>query len=205
MGTATSSLLLSGLLAGLAVPAALAAPAAPAGSAAPSAKSAPRERVILTERTSASSATRALAAARAAAAAADAPASEGPLRLLRPADGIVTSGFGWRGSRPHHGIDYGMLRSLAIRSASAGEIIGAGYLTSYEGYGMVVVVDLGDGHTLIYSHLTRVAVATGDTVEPGDPIGTAGCTGVCYGTHLHFELRRNGKPIDPTPYIVAAR
>jgi murein DD-endopeptidase MepM/ murein hydrolase activator NlpD len=145
--------------------------------------------VILTERTSASSATRALAAARAAAAAADAPASEGPLRLLRP----------------HHGIDYGMLRSLAIRSASAGEIIGAGYLTSYEGYGMVVVVDLGDGHTLIYSHLTRVAVATGDTVEPGDPIGTAGCTGVCYGTHLHFELRRNGKPIDPTPYIVAAR
>lgn len=191
MGIATSAVILSGLLAGLAVPAALAAPTAPKE----------RKRLIFSDRSSTGNGLRATAAANPAAA----DPADAPLRLLRPADGVVTSGFGWRGSRPHHGIDYGMLRSLAIRSASAGEVTGVGYLSTYEGYGLVVVVELGDGHTLLYSHLSRAAVEVGDTVAPGDPIGTAGCTGVCYGTHLHFELRRNGRPIDPAPYIVAPR
>lgn len=94
-----------------------------------------------------------------------------------------------------------MLRSLAVRAAAAGEVVAAGYLSGFEGYGILVTVDIGDNSTLLYAHLSRVAVRVGDTLEQGDPIGTAGCTGNCTGTHLHFEMRRGGRSIDPSPFL----
>ena len=118
-----------------------------------------------------------------------------------PADGTVTSPYGQRGRGFHPGIDIGMLRSLAVRAAAAGDVTGVGYLNGYEGYGLLVVVDIGNGYQLLYGHLSRSAVRAGQQLEQGDPIGTAGCTGSCTGTHLHFELRRNGRWVDPTPFL----
>lgn len=123
------------------------------------------------------------------------------VKFIWPADGTVSSPYGPRGRAFHPGIDIGMLRSLAVRSASSGTVAAAGYLTGYEGYGLMVLVDIGNGYQLLYGHLSRAAARAGQDLDPGDPIGTAGCTGSCTGTHLHFELRRYGRWVDLTPYL----
>ncbi len=61
-----------------------------------------------------------------------------------------------------------------------------------------MLVDVGGGYSTMYAHLSRVLVRRGQTVAAGDPIGLAGCTGWCTGTHLHFELRDRNRPIDPS-------
>jgi murein DD-endopeptidase MepM/ murein hydrolase activator NlpD len=80
-------------------------------------------------------------------------------------------------------------------------VTAAGWLTGYEGYGNVVTVDIGSGYSLLYAHLSVAHAVPGQWVDAGDSIGRAGCTGSCTGTHLHFELRKNGAPIDPFPYL----
>ena len=124
-----------------------------------------------------------------------------PLTFSWPADGTVTDGFGPRWGRLHAGMDIGVLRSLDVRAAASGTVISAGWLTGYEGYGNVVVVDLGRGYSVLYAHLSSSRVAPGQWLATGDPIGEAGCTGSCTGTHLHFELRLNDVPIDPAPFL----
>ena len=136
---------------------------------------------------------------------------DGPLRpyleyqqrlvLDWPANGTVTDGFGPRWGRTHLGIDIGILRSLDVRAASSGTVAEVGYLTGFEGYGNVVIVDFGDGYSGLYAHLTSASVTPGEWLDAGDSVGVAGCTGSCTGTHLHFELRRDGAPIDPSPYL----
>lgn len=124
-----------------------------------------------------------------------------PLALDWPAQGTVTDGFGYRWGRPHLGIDVGILTSLEVRAARSGTVTEVGWLTGYEGYGNVVIVDVGRGYSVLYAHLSAASVVPGDWVAGGDPIGTAGCTGSCTGTHLHFELREQGVPIDPFSYL----
>ena len=124
-----------------------------------------------------------------------------PLTLAWPADGTMTDGYGPRWGRMHLGIDVGILRSLDVRAAAGGTVTGAGWLTGYEGYGNVVTVDVGGGYSLLYAHLSVAHVVPGQWLNDGDPIGQAGCTGSCTGTHLHFELRKNGVPIDPFTYL----
>jgi murein DD-endopeptidase MepM/ murein hydrolase activator NlpD len=119
------------------------------------------------------------------------------LRLEWPADGTVTSPFGWDGARPHSGIDIGILRSERVTAAAPGRVIAAGYETGYEGYGNLVLVDVGRPFTTLYAHLASASVRVGQVVAAGERIGTAGCTGSCTGTHLHFELRQGGRAIDP--------
>ena len=124
------------------------------------------------------------------------------LALRWPADGRLTDDYGPRWGRMHSGIDIGVLRSLPLTAAAPGRVVHAGYVAGYAGYGNVVLVDIGRGHTTLYAHLSRVDVRRGEDVETGDRVGLAGCTGSCTGTHLHFELRRAGAAIDPMPYIV---
>ena len=124
-----------------------------------------------------------------------------PLSLDWPADGSMTDGYGPRWGRMHLGIDVGILRSLDVRSAASGTVTAAGWLTGYEGYGNVVTVDIGSGYSLLYAHLSVSQVVPGQWLAAGEPVGQAGCTGSCTGTHLHFELRKNGVPIDPFPYL----
>jgi murein DD-endopeptidase MepM/ murein hydrolase activator NlpD len=117
--------------------------------------------------------------------------------FLWPADGILSSPFGLRWGGFHPGIDIGSLQSLTVRAASAGRVVGTGAISGYEGYGNVVVLDIGGGFTTLYGHLSRALAMRGAEVRQGDVIGVAGCTGWCTGTHLHFELRDHGRPMDP--------
>jgi murein DD-endopeptidase MepM/ murein hydrolase activator NlpD len=119
------------------------------------------------------------------------------LGFLWPADGIVSSPFGPRAGGFHPGIDIGSLRDLTVRAASSGRVAAVGAVVGYEGYGNVVVLDVGGGFTTIYAHLARATARVGSLVSRGETIGIAGCTGWCDGTHLHFELRDRGRPIDP--------
>ncbi len=124
-----------------------------------------------------------------------------PLSLDWPADGTLTDGYGPRWGRMHLGLDVGILRSLDVRAATSGTVTAAGWLTGYEGYGNVVTLDIGSGYALLYAHLSVAHVVPGQWLAAGESIGQAGCTGSCTGTHLHFELRQNGVPIDPFPYL----
>jgi murein DD-endopeptidase MepM/ murein hydrolase activator NlpD len=126
------------------------------------------------------------------------PDGRSQLPLVWPADGTVTSPFGvWRGDRRHEGIDIGILRSLRLRAVANGVVRATGYAGGYEGYGMVVLLDLPGPYSALYAHLSDVDVRVGDRVRAGERIGLAGCTGSCTGTHLHFELKRAGAPVDP--------
>jgi murein DD-endopeptidase MepM/ murein hydrolase activator NlpD len=118
-----------------------------------------------------------------------------------PARGALTDGFGMRWGRLHSGIDIGVLSSLDVVAARAGVVTATGYLTGFEGYGNVVLVDLGRGLSTLYAHLSQVDVGIGQWVSDGQHLGLAGCTGSCTGTHLHFELRRGGTAVDPLPYF----
>jgi murein DD-endopeptidase MepM/ murein hydrolase activator NlpD len=120
-----------------------------------------------------------------------------------PASGTISRGFGMDGNEFHKGIDIGMLYSLDVRAASPGVVESVGYVTGYEGYGNIVLVDIGGGFELLYAHLADMTVAPGDVVDTGRRLGEAGCTGYCTGTHLHFELREEGTAIDPAPLLPA--
>lgn len=112
-----------------------------------------------------------------------------------PAQGTVTGPFG--DGRGHPGIDIGILRSLAVTAAQPGRVVAVGTPRGFEGYGNLVEVALGRGYVALYAHLSRASVHQGQQVVAGERIGVAGCTGWCTGTHLHFELRRFGQPVDP--------
>jgi murein DD-endopeptidase MepM/ murein hydrolase activator NlpD len=127
--------------------------------------------------------------------------SDAPFELRMPAFGEVTSRFGPRWGRMHHGIDIGMLTKLGVVAAAPGTVKETGYLARYEGYGKTIVLDHGDGLETLYAHLSTIRVQPGDRVEAGDWIGNAGCTGWCTGTHLHFELRERGTAVDPLPFL----
>lgn len=124
------------------------------------------------------------------------------LQFIWPVRGTVTARYGeWRGSRRHEGVDIGMLRSLGVKAAAGGRVVAAGYANGYSGYGEVIVVRVARRYQVVYAHLARVRVRKGQIVLPGQRIGVAGCTGSCSGTHLHFELRDRGRPVDPAPYL----
>ena len=124
-----------------------------------------------------------------------------PLTLAWPADGTTTDGYGPRWGRMHLGIDVGILDRLDVRAATSGTVTESGWLTGYEGYGNSVIVDGGSGYSVLYAHLNSSFVVPGQWLAEGEPIGLAGCTGSCTGTHLHFELRLDGVPIDPFLYL----
>jgi murein DD-endopeptidase MepM/ murein hydrolase activator NlpD len=122
-----------------------------------------------------------------------------PAQLLPfdwPARGTITSPYGIDGYRWHPGIDIGILRSLSVNAAAPGRVLYAGYTTGFAGYGKVVVERAGR-YVVVYAHLARVRVRAGERLQRGLRIGTAGCTGWCTGTHLHFEVRRGTRTVNP--------
>jgi murein DD-endopeptidase MepM/ murein hydrolase activator NlpD len=114
-----------------------------------------------------------------------------------PAQGTVTSPFGDDGGRWHPGIDIGILRSLVVRAAEPGRVVAVGEPRGFEGYGNLVKISLGGDWVALYAHLTDWRVRVGEQVSAGQRLGTAGCTGWCTGTHLHFELRHLGLAVNP--------
>jgi murein DD-endopeptidase MepM/ murein hydrolase activator NlpD len=118
------------------------------------------------------------------------------LRPVWPAQGTITSPFGRDGARWHPGIDIGLLRSLDVVAAVPGHVELVGRPVGYEGYGNVIV-ERSAGYEEVYAHLSAWQVHPGQRLLPGERIGTAGCTGDCTGTHLHFEVRRDGTAVSP--------
>ena len=118
--------------------------------------------------------------------------------LIWPVNGPVTSPFGMRWGRMHEGIDIGVGYGTPIHAAGSGRVIYAGWMS---GYGNLVAIDHGRGLSTAYGHQSRIAVSNGQTVSQGQVIGYVGCTGHCFGPHLHFEVRINGTPVDPMGYL----
>lgn len=110
----------------------------------------------------------------------------------------VTSPYGPRWGSMHTGIDIDGVTGDPIVASKAGTVILA---QSYSGYGNAVIVDHGGGYSTLYAHMSAFSVSNGDSVSQGQQLGSVGCTGSCTGDHLHFEIRINGNPVDPMPYL----
>ncbi|MCP8893542.1 M23 family metallopeptidase [Shinella daejeonensis] len=100
----------------------------------------------------------------------------------------------------HAGIDFRVRSGTKVRSAGAGTVTVAGRTG---GYGNMVEIDHGNGLTSRYAHLKRVLVKIGDSIDTSDIVGLSGTTGRSTGPHLHYEVRRNGKAIDPMRFLTA--
>jgi len=121
-------------------------------------------------------------------------------RFSRPVNGRITSGFGMRNHpilrrrRLHAGIDFGASSGTPIRAAADGIVIAASYS---RGYGNMVILDHGGGISTLYGHCSRLYVSSGQRIKRGQSIAAVGSTGLSTGPHLHFEVRVNGRPVNP--------
>lgn len=114
-----------------------------------------------------------------------------------PASGRITQGYTFY----HRAIDIANTGGGPILAADAGTVVVSGWPDNY-GYGNRVVIDHGNGFVTLYAHLSRLRVEVGQTVNRGDIIGDMGSTGRSTGTHLHFEVRRNGGGLEnPLNYL----
>ncbi|MFN4206108.1 MAG: peptidoglycan DD-metalloendopeptidase family protein [Agrobacterium albertimagni] len=129
------------------------------------------------------------------------------LPFANPAPGReITSRFGNRpdpffgGLAMHAGIDFRAPTGTEIRSTGVGKVVTASFSG---GYGNMVEIDHGLGLTTRYGHMSRILVSEGDMVETGQILGLSGSTGRSTGPHLHYEVRRNGDPVDPMRFLNA--
>lgn len=118
--------------------------------------------------------------------------------LLWPLHGAVQSGFGPRGRRHHDGIDIDGRRGDPIQAAADGRVAFAGLRGAY---GKTVIIDHGDGLSTLYAHADELRVRRGVRVRAGETIARVGRTGNAHGTHLHFEVWVERRPVDPLGHL----
>ena len=128
------------------------------------------------------------------------PIRRGSGRLIWPVNGPITAPFceprSWEACHP--GIDIGAGSGTPIRAADSGTVKIAG---SYGGYGNYTCIAHTGALSSCYGHQSAFAVGAGQSVRQGQVIGYVGCTGLCFGAHLHFEVRINGSVVDPLAYL----
>ena len=121
-------------------------------------------------------------------------------RFIWPVNGPITSPFcerrAWEACHP--GIDIGVPSGTPIRAAGTGNVVIAGWVS---GYGNYTCIDHGGGISTCYGHQSSLQVSVGQHVTQGQVIGLSGCTGLCFGPHLHFEVRINGAVTNPVNYL----
>lgn len=115
-----------------------------------------------------------------------------------PTRGRFTSGFGRRWGRMHKGIDLAGAHGSSIKAADGGTVV---FVGRYYGLGKMIKIDHGNGYETVYGHLSGYKVSVGDKVGKGETIGYMGNTGNSTGTHLHFEVHKNGTPVNPISYL----
>jgi len=119
---------------------------------------------------------------------------------------FISSGFGYRrdpftgGAAFHAGLDFRGPRGAPIYAAAKGRVSFAG---RRHGYGNCIEIDHGNGLMTRYAHMSRFRAHVGDKIAAGDVIGAIGSTGRSTGPHLHFEVRINGRPVNPRPFLKA--
>ncbi len=118
-------------------------------------------------------------------------------KFIWPTAGKVSSYFGERDGRPHHGVDIPRPKGSPIHAAKAGTVIAAGWNGDY---GKCVDISHGNGVVTRYAHCSKITVKPGDTVSKGELIGLVGETGRASGPHLHYEVRIGGRPVNPTKF-----
>ncbi len=121
------------------------------------------------------------------------------LDIIWPIQGGITSPFGPRGKRFHGGIDIRSPSYQEVKAAMDGEVILARHTQT--GYGKVVFLQHDQSLLTIYGHLNVIMAKEGDALRQGQSIGGVGSTGRSTGPHLHFELRHNGRPLNPLPFL----
>jgi murein DD-endopeptidase MepM/ murein hydrolase activator NlpD len=129
-----------------------------------------------------------------------APIRQGSGRFIWPVFGPITSPFcerrSWEGCHP--GIDIGVAAGTAIRAADTGQVVLAG---PQGGYGNLTCIAHSATLSTCYGHQSRILVVPGQVVMRGQVIGAVGCTGLCFGPHLHFEVRVRGRVVNPMAYL----
>jgi murein DD-endopeptidase MepM/ murein hydrolase activator NlpD len=121
----------------------------------------------------------------------------------------ITSPFGnrihpiLRKYKFHTGIDIGAGMGTDILAANSGRVIASAYNAG--GYGYYIMVDHGGGIVTLYAHCSKLLVSSGEVVVRGQTIAKVGSTGMSTGAHIHFEVRINGKYVDPLAYVTAGK
>lgn len=121
------------------------------------------------------------------------------------AGAAVTDRFGWRqspfgwGGQPHNGIDLAQAYWTPIVSTGAGVVVHAGWKSG--GFGYAVIIDHGYGYQTLYAHMIDWDVRVGQEVVRGTRLGWVGSSGLSTGPHLHYEVHKNGVPVDPSTYL----
>ncbi|HKG17814.1 MAG TPA: peptidoglycan DD-metalloendopeptidase family protein [Solirubrobacteraceae bacterium] len=130
----------------------------------------------------------------------DGPIRRGSGQFIWPVNGPITSPFCERRSWEscHPGIDIGVGSGTAIHAAASGVVAMAG---PAGGYGNYTCIQHGGGISTCYGHQSSIQVSVGQHVRQGQVIGLSGCTGLCFGAHLHFEVRANGGVVNPLNYL----
>lgn len=118
--------------------------------------------------------------------------------FIWPAAGTLNSRFGPRWGRMHNGLDIGVPTGSPVAASKGGKVIIASW---YGGYGNLVVIDHGGGVSTWYGHNSAFSSSVGQQVTRGQVVARAGSTGNSTGPHVHFEIRFNGSPFDPMPYL----
>lgn len=118
----------------------------------------------------------------------------------------LTSGFGYRihpvykTLRMHTGVDFTAPKGTPIYASGNGIVRGLNR-KDFSGYGIVCVIDHGYGYQTLYAHMSKLNVRPGQKVSRGEIIGFVGSTGLSVGPHLHYEVLKNGKPINPVNFF----
>jgi murein DD-endopeptidase MepM/ murein hydrolase activator NlpD len=115
----------------------------------------------------------------------------------RPVGGVLTQNY----HPGHTGLDFGVVVGTPVKATMDGKVISAGW--NNQGYGNLVIVENGSYRTY-YAHLSSIPVLVGDEVTAGSTIGLSGNTGNSTGPHLHYEIRKDKVPVDPTSATLGA-
>lgn len=118
--------------------------------------------------------------------------------FMKPSRGMLSSPFGRRWGKMHEGIDLAGPTGSPIDAADSGKVSFVGIRS---GYGLCIMINHGNGLQTLYGHTSRTFVKTGQSVKKGQRIASVGSTGHSTGPHLHFEVRKNGRPVNPMIYL----